>query len=158
MTATPLHWQLARDSFGRLVYTGADGMVHEGVVPVRAFPIAAPDEGVSLVDSQGHELAWIEHMGTLPPAVRELLTDELAHRQFTPVIEQLRAVSTFATPSTWTVRTDRGETSLVLKSEDDIRRLTGGALLITSSHGVSFMVRDRLALDAASRKLLERFL
>jgi hypothetical protein len=151
-------WQLVRDSFGRLVYTGTDGVPHEGVIPVRAFPIAAPDEGVSLVDAHGHELAWIERLSALPEAPRRLVEQDLAHREFTPVIERLDSVSTFGTPSTWAVRTDRGSTTFVLKSEDDIRRLAGGALLITSGHGVLFAVRDRLALDAHSRKLLERFL
>ncbi|RZL11143.1 MAG: DUF1854 domain-containing protein [Rubrivivax sp.] len=151
-------WQLMRDSFGRLVYTGSDGVPHEGVIPVRAFPIAAPDEGVSLVDTHGHELAWIDHLSALAESTRRLIEQDLAHRDFTPVIERIEEVSTFGTPSTWTVHTDRGPTSFVLKSEDDIRRLAGGALLITSGHGVLFAVRDRLALDAHSRKLLERFL
>jgi len=56
------------------------------------------------------------------------------------------------------VQTDRGETTLTLKTEDDIRRLPGMALLIGSGQGVTFVVKDRLALDAASRRLLERFL
>lgn len=54
--------------------------------------------------------------------------------------------------------TDRGPTSFTLRSEDDIRRLPGHALLILGSHGVTFAVRDRLALDANSRRLLDRFL
>ncbi|MGH6648950.1 DUF1854 domain-containing protein [Aquabacterium sp.] len=149
---------LDRDAFGHLVLTDAQGVRHEGVTPVRAFPIEAPGEGVSLVDTHGHELAWIARLDALPEAPRQLLQDELAHREFTPVIERLVAVSTFGTPSTWTVATDRGPTTFVLKSEDDIRRLAGGALLITSSHGVPFAVRNRLALDMASRRLLERFL
>lgn len=149
---------LDRDPFGRLVLTDAQGVHHEGITPVRAFPIAAPDEGVSLVDTHGRELAWIPRLSALPETPRQLLLGELAHREFTPVIERLEAVSTFGTPSTWAVTTDRGPATFVLKTEDDIRRLTGGALLITSSHGVQFAVRDRLALDAASRRLLERFL
>lgn len=153
-----INFTLDRDAFGRLVLTDAQGVRHEGITPVRAFPIAAPDEGVSLVDAHGHELAWIDRLSALPEAQRQLLQGELAHREFTPVIERLEAVSTFATPSTWTVATDRGPASFVLKSEDDIRRLPKGALLITSSHGVLFAVRDRLALDAPSRRLLERFL
>ena len=149
---------LARNAFGRLVLTDAHGVHHEGVTPVRAFPIAAPDEGVSLIDTHGRELAWITRLSALPEAPRQLLQDELALREFTPVIERLEAVSTFGTPSSWSVATDRGPAIFVLKSEDDIRRLAGGALLITSSHGVQFSVRDRMALDAPSRRLLERFL
>jgi len=49
-------FQLQRDSFGRLVLTAADGERHEGVTPVRAFPIAAPDEGISLINYEGHEV------------------------------------------------------------------------------------------------------
>lgn len=152
------NFSLERNAFGRLVFTGADGQAHVGVVPVRAFPIAAPDEGLSIVSPDGHELAWIEQLSALPAALAQVLREELASRDFVPVITRLVAVSTFATPSQWTVQTDRGETTLTLKTEDDIRRLPGMALLIGSGQGVTFVVKDRLALDAASRRLLERFL
>lgn len=157
VTATP-DWQLQRNPFGRLVLTLAGGEVHTGVVPVRAFPIGAPDEGLSLLGSDGHELVWVERLSALSPEARRLIEEDLAQREFTPVIQRLDSVSTFSTPSTWQVTTDRGATSFVLRSEDDIRRLDGQALLIQASHGVSFAVRDRLALDAHSRRLLDRFL
>lgn len=150
--------RLERNAFGRLVLTAADGVAHDGVVPVRAFPIAAPDEGVSIVGADGRELHWIERLSALPPAPRALLEAELASREFMPTILQISAVSTFSTPSNWTVETDRGSTSFVLKGEEDIRRLGHGALLIVDSHGIQFLVRDRLALDRRSKKLLERFL
>ncbi len=151
-------WQLQRNTFGRLVLTQQDGQAHVGVVPVRAFPIGAPDEGLSLVGSDGHELVWVDRLSELPAGTRQLLEEELAQREFTPVIQRLETVSTFSTPSTWQVTTDRGPTSFVLRSEDDIRRLPDQALLILSSHGVTFAVRDRFALDAHSRRLLDRFL
>ena len=50
------NFQLERDSYGRLVLTAENGERHEGVTPVRAFPIAAPDEGISLVNFEGHEV------------------------------------------------------------------------------------------------------
>ena len=76
-----------------------------------------------------------------------------------PLIERIRSVSTFATPSTWQVDTDRGATELVLKVEEDIRRLPGAKrLLITSGSGVVFEIRDRHRLDRTSQRLLERFL
>ena len=34
-------FQLRRNAFGRLVFQGADGQAHEGVLPVRAFPSAS---------------------------------------------------------------------------------------------------------------------
>jgi hypothetical protein len=150
---------LARNALGQLVFTGGDGVTHEAVTPVRAFPLSAPDEGISLVGPHGRELAWIDRLSALPAAQRQLLQEELAGREFMPVIQRLRSVSTFSTPSTWEVDTDRGPATLVLKVEEDIRRLPErGRLLITSGHGIVFLVQDMLALDRQSRRLLERFL
>jgi hypothetical protein len=150
--------QLVRDASGRLVFTGADGQVYAGVVPVRAFPIAAPDEGVSLVNTEGHEVAWIEQLQDVPAEARNLLQEELALRDFVPEVTRLKSVSSFGTPSVWTVETDRGETSFILRGEEDIRRLGRVGLLIAGSSGVQYSVRDMTALDRASRRLLERFL
>ena len=157
MTKIPFQ-ALSRNAFGRLLMTDEQGREHSDVCVVRAHPISAPDEGVSLVGSDGHELAWIADLGALPAAERELLTAELASRDFMPTIQRITAVSTFSTPSQWTVDTDRGETIFILKTEEDIRRLPDGRLLIASSHGLQLMVQDRFALDRPSRKLLERFL
>ena len=151
-------FQLTRNPFGKLVYTGSGGEVHTGVLPVHAFPISAPQEGISLVTSDGHELAWIEQLTDLPDATRTLLQEELASREFIPEILCIRHVSSFATPSSWLVETDRGEATFILKGEDDIRRLSPATLLIADSNGIHFLIRDSQALDTASRKLLDRFL
>ena len=150
---------LTRNAFGRLVYVGADGTAHEGVMPVRAFALSAPDRGIALMSAEGKELQWIERLDDLPEAAGTLIAEELAQRDFMPTIERIVSVSSFATPSTWQVETDRGNTELVLKSEDDIRRLKGpGALLIADSQGIHFLIRDRKALDAQSQRILKRFL
>jgi len=149
---------LSRDAFGRLVLNGADGRAEVGLVPVRAFPLAAPDESVALVAADGREVAWIDHLTDLPAGTRQLVEEELAAREFMPEIQAILEVSSFATPSTWRVQTDRGETRLILKGEEDIRRLGRSALLIADSHGIHFRVRDIQALDRASRRLLDRFL
>jgi len=150
--------QLERDAFGRLVLTDAEGMRHVGVVPVRAFPLTAPDDGISLVGSDGRELVWIDRMDVLPASLRQLLDEDLVARDFAPTLLKLHKVSSFGVPSTWQVSTDCGESSFVLKAEEDIRRLEGGALLIASAHGVQFRIPDVKSLDRPSRKLLERFL
>jgi len=149
---------LARNALGRLVMTLADGTVHEGVVPVRAFPISAPEDGVGVMSTDGRELAWIPRLDGLPAATRALLGEELASREFMPEIRCIVAVSTFATPSEWTVQTDRGDTTLVLRGEEDIRRLSGATLMVSDSHGIHYLIRDLSALDRGSRKILDRFL
>lgn len=151
-------FQLGRDAFGHLTLVDAEGRRHENVTPVRAHPLSAPDEGIALVGTDGHEIAWIDRLDQLPDADRTLLREEFAGRELMPTVLRLLAVSTFSTPSQWTVETDRGETTFILKSEEDIRRLGEGRLLIASSHGIHFLVPDRFSLDRHSRKLLERFL
>ena len=149
---------LSRNTLGKLVMTLADGTSHEGVVPVRAFPISAATDGFSLMSTDGRELAWITRLDALPKPTRTLIADELASREFMPEIRKIIGVSTYATPSTWTVQTDRGQTDLVLRGEEDIRRLTGSTLLISDSHGIHYLIRDHFALDKPSRKILDRFL
>jgi len=149
---------LSRNKAEQLVYTDANGKAHQNVVAVRAYPISAPEEGVSLVGEDGHELLWIGNINTLNPDSRALLDGELAAREFMPKISHILAVSSYATPSTWTVETDRGKTELILKAEDHIRRLSHTTLLITDSQGISFLIEDSTCLDKLSRKILDRFL
>lgn len=148
---------LRRNAYGRLELE-LDGFLYDGVVPVRSFPVSAPEESIALVGSRGKELVWIDRLDELEPASRRLVQEELASRDFIPEIRRIRQVSGFATPSRWQVETDRGDAVLLLKAEDDIRRLSANTLLIADYHGVQYLVRDIAALDKASRRLLDRFL
>jgi hypothetical protein len=149
---------LERNAFGKLAFTSASGERFEGVVPVRAFPIQSPQDGVSLVNMDGHEVAWIDALDGVAEPVQSLIREELATREFMPVIEAIHSVTSFSTPCTWSVLTDRGDTAFVLRGDEDIRRIgTGAGLLIADSHGIQYLVRDALALSAQSRKILDRF-
>ncbi len=149
---------LTRNTQGRLVLITADGAQHEAVVPVRAYPISDPDHMISLMGADGHELAWLDSLDQLGADARALVEEELRRREFMPEIKRLFGVSSFATPSTWDIETDRGRAQLQLKGEEDIRRMGGGVMLIADAHGVQFMIRDVSALDRHSRRLLDRFL
>jgi len=151
-------FQLKRDPFGKLVLTNGEGEEFVGVAPVRSFPVQAPTKGISLVRDGGKEVAWIDDLETMPAAIRTLVTEELDGREFMPEILAIKDVSSFATPCTWRVRTDRGDTEFVLKGEEDIRRLGAYSLLIADSHGIHFLIRDMFGIDKGSRKILDRFL
>lgn len=153
-----VEYQLTRNLYGKLILLDQFGMTHEGVMPVRAFPITDPDHGIALIDSRGHELVWIYQLKDLPEDYRELIESELAHLEFMPKIKRILKVSSFITPNTWQVETDRGEAVFILKGEEDIRRLSATSLIITDNHGIHFLISDRFALDRHSRKLLDHFL
>lgn len=150
---------LQRNSFGKLVLTTAQGERFEGVVPIRAFPVQSPDDGIAMVSTDGKEVAWIDQLSTVAAPERALIADELATRECMPVLQRIVSVTSFSTPCTWTVETDRGATSFVLRGDEDIRRVgASGRLLVADSHGIQYLVQDHLALDTHSRKILDRFL
>ena len=146
------------DAAGHWFYVSSQGLRHENVIAVRSFPVAAPDEGVALLDADGHELLWIAALDDLPAAARANVERALTQREFMPRILKLRGVSSLVAPCTWDIETDRGDTNLLLKGEEDIRRLSATVLLVTDSHGVQFLIRDLAQMDRHSRKLLDRFL
>ena len=149
--------QLERNAFGNLVFIDAQGETHIGVYPVRAFPITAPATGIGILNQSGKEVCWFSDIGLIPKAELALIKEELAAREFMPVIERITKVSTFATPSIWDIETDRGPTRIRLKGEEDIRRIAGNTLLIADSNGLQFLIKDSTQLDKISKKLLDRF-
>jgi len=149
--------QLKRDALGRLVFIDSKGEQHIGVHPVRAFPITAPAAGIGIMNQSGKELCWFPDVAAISAAELQLIEEELAEREFMPVIEKITAVSTFATPSIWDIETDRGPTRIRLKGEEDIRRIAGNTLLIADSNGLQFLIKDSTQLDKVSKKLLDRF-
>ncbi len=150
---------LERDAFGRLILTSSAGPRYVGVLPVRAFPIQSPEDGISVVTSEGDEVAWIDRLTEVAQPAQSLIRAELATREFMPVISAIESVTSFSTPCTWKVATDRGVTEFVLRGDEDIRRIgTDGCLLIADSHGIQYLVKDQFALNAHSKKILDRFL
>jgi hypothetical protein len=151
-------FQLSLDPFGKLIVTLPDGTQHLGALVVRAFPIAAPQQSISILSAEGKELVWIDDLAQVPSNERHWVEQALQGREFMPEITRLDGVNSFSTPSIWRVQTSRGETELVLKGEEDIRRLSPTTLIVADAHGVQFLIRDLPSLDRHTRKLLDRFL
>ena len=149
---------LSHDAWGRLVLTDPDGRQHVGVELIRAFPISDPGHGISICDAKGRELMWIADLNALPPILTRQIEEELAKREFVPIIRRIVRVSSPVEPSEWEVETDRGRTSFVLNNEDDVHELDERQALITDADGVRYLICDIEHLDANSRRLLERYL
>jgi hypothetical protein len=149
---------LHHDAWGRLVLTDAAGRRHEGVQPVRAFPISDPRRGIALCDADGREVLWIDDLDTLPAPARTVLEEDLSRRHLMPVIHRVLKVKRAVGSSEWEVETDRGRTSFRLTSDEEVRSLPGHRALIVDEHGIRYFVADTRALDAASRRLLEGYL
>jgi len=149
---------LERDRFGQLVLTTADGERHVGASAVRAFPLSAPDLGVAICDESGREVVWIADLRTIEPSTRREIEADLASSEFLPIITKLLRVSSDSTPCEFDVETDRGRTRFTLDSDEQIRKVGPDRVILTDARGVRYHIPDFKALDAASRRGLERHL
>jgi hypothetical protein len=154
----PRPFGLRNDAWGRLVLIDSDGREHAGVELVRAFPLSDPRHGIAICDAKGRELIWLADLTALPASLIQQIEEELAKREFVPIILRILKVSAPVEPSEWEVETDRGRTSFVLNNEDDVHELDERRALITDAHGIRYLIPDIERLDANSRRLLERYL
>ncbi len=150
---------LERDAWGQLALVLPDGRRQAGVEVARAFPISAPGEYVSICDAEGHEIMCIEDPSALPPRVLAALDEELARREFVPVVVRIEAVFADTDPSQWRIATDRGPTTFLMEdSDNDVRRLGPNRILLVDTHGIRYLIPDARRLDGASRRILDRYL
>lgn len=155
-TAAPARpFTLERDQWGQLVFIAADGTRHVPVVPTPLFPISEPEHWVSIRDADGTELVCVEDPGALPALTQQLLKQEMARREFVPIIERIVWVSGSSEPCEWQVETDRGSTRFVLESEEDVRRIGESQILIVDAHGTRYHIPDINAVDVKSRRIVE---
>ena len=154
----PANLELSLDAFNQLLMHTPGTIAPIPVTPVRAFPIAAPDDAIALVDNHGSERLWIEHLTDLTPDNAQRVRQTLASREMTPLILRINHVSRFATPSVWQIETNHGATELSLKTEDDIRPLPSGGYLVADTFGLQFKIPPRSQLDRQSQRYLARFL
>lgn len=146
---------LALDSLGKLCGQDAAGERVAGIVPLRLFPLSDPDHWISLVDSNQRELCVIPDVAALPAETANCLRQELARREFVPIISRIVWVSGNSEPCEWKVETDRGPAEFILQHERDIRRLGQKGILIIDAHGIRYMIQDDKQMDAYSRRIID---
>ena len=159
MTAThdpPI--QLHHNAWGQLVLTLFDGAVHEDVEPFRCFPWSSPETAIALVSRDGHELVNLPDLALLQAETRQLLEQDLAEREFVPVIQRIAKSSGLWPPCVWDVITDRGPSRVTIDSEDDVRKQSSHGALIADASGVRYLIPDARKLDHASLRHLRRLL
>ena len=151
---SPAGWILERHDHGRLVFVAPDGTRHDDVDVLRAFPVSATEGPVAVVGPDGGELAWIDALTEVAAPLRALLERELAEREFLPIIGRIESISD-SEPAEWAVSTDRGPHRFKVAHADDVVRQPDGAVFITDTDGVRYLVPRFDSLDAESRRLLD---
>src|SRR5687768_7048795 len=103
-TTAPLApFGLNHDAWGQLVLIDREGVRHVGVDPIRAFPFSDPRKWVTIRNAEGVELVSISDLNDLPAATGKILEEELASREFVPVIHRIVKIWSITQPSKWDV-------------------------------------------------------
>lgn len=147
--------ELSRNLWGHLIMRDENGNRYDDVSVVPLFPISEPRKWISIISSDGTELAFIEDPSEYSSEIQEHVNNELTYRDFVPRISKVLNVSGTSEPCEWQVLTNHGPTRFVLKSEDDIRRLSVHEVMIVDANGGRFRVDDTRKLDTRSLRYIE---
>ena len=151
----PKRLKISRNQFAEVEAELPDGSVHAPVEPVRTFPLAQPDQYISLLDAHKNEIGLIEDIKQLQQADRTILAEELEKCYFMPKITKIHALEGRFGVTQWEAETEVGSVSFDLRSRNDITTLSGGRILIKDIDGNRYEIVNYHQLDPKSIALLE---
>ncbi len=137
----------------------------ERIVPVRAFPISAPETFISIrepdtrASGRGAEIGMIEDLSVFSDEVSAMIRDELSRRYFTPAIKKIHSFHEKFGYCYWDVTTVAGRVEFIMSNPTgSIRTLEDGRVFLYDIDGNCFTVEDPSKLDKRSYKMLENYL
>ena len=123
---------------------------------VRLFPLSEPDRWISAVDEEGKEIGILPNARELQPDDLDCVQEELRRRYLVPEILRILACQDRFDLVTWTVDTDRGETTFLTRNlREEVQEPLPRRLTLTDVEGNRYDVADVEALDPQSRRWLE---
>jgi len=145
------------DNFLCLEY---DGEVYENIKLHRAMPHKLPDDYFSVQDVESKELFFIHSLYELSDEQAKLLARELSKRYYNPKIFSITTLTSKLGYLYFTVLTDSGEKSFVLRdaTRNIIRIDDGARILIMDVDGNRYQIDDVARLPHADFKKLEPYL
>jgi hypothetical protein len=136
-----------------------DGDWHQNVRLLRAFPLSAPLENISVRDEDNKEYGLIEDVSALEVSSQSLVKEELDRRYFTPQITQIIALKNDSSMWWFDVETTRGRSNFYVRNwRDSAYELTPGRWQIMSVDGGRYEIVNLDDLDDKSQILIEQLL
>ena len=133
----------------------ADGRSFSELEPRRLFPISAGDKYITLLDTEGVEIAQIRDLRDLNGESRSVIDNSLADFYLVPIIIKILDVTEKFGNLRWTVETDRGVRSFDIRNRNhDIKVYHDGRVRVRDSDDNRYTIPDYRALDAHSRTLM----
>ncbi|MBI4979212.1 MAG: DUF1854 domain-containing protein [Spirochaetes bacterium] len=145
---------IQRRADGRLVYKVKGKKDGIPVKVVSAFPWSHPHKFISIRDDKGKEQLLIDSLDSINKAERELISTDLAERNFIPRILSIQSIIEERELFHWNVVTDAGARSFLTNRHDHPRTLETDEVLIKDVSNDLYLIPELKALDKKSLKLL----
>ena len=137
------------------------GTVHHRVAVHRCFPFSAPDEYISIrqSDENGQEIGLILRLGDWDQDTQAMLREQLELRYFSPRITRIRHIKEEYGYAYWDVGTDRGDCRFVVRmGSGTVNPIGNGRYMITDIDGNRFEIPNLQALSPQEMKKLDMFI
>ena len=133
----------------------ADGKEFEALEPRRLFPVSRADIYITLLDTEGVEVALIKALTDLDIDSREVVETSLDDYYLVPHITRIIATGEKYGTLRWTVDTDRGIKNFDIRNRNhDIKMFKDGKVRVRDSDDNRYVIDDYMKLDAHSRARL----
>lgn len=146
---------------GGFVSLSMEGEEYSRVHVVRMFPFSEPDKYISIrtAEETSKEIGVIETLESFSAEVREMLSEQLALRYFTPVITKIYQIKDEYGFAYFDVETDRGRCRFVIRMGGNaVVHLSDTRIIISDIDENRFEIPDLLKLTVKEQKKLDLFL
>ena len=157
---TPENAEFARTE-GGFVSLKTEGEEYSRVQVVRMFPFSEPGKYISIrtAEETSKEIGVIEQMEVFPQDVREMLTEQLGLRYFTPIITRIYQIKDEYGFAYFDVDTDRGLCLFVIRMGGNaVVHLSDTRIIISDIDENRFEIPDVTKLTVKEQKKLDLFL
>ncbi|MDD5900500.1 MAG: DUF1854 domain-containing protein [Lachnospiraceae bacterium] len=157
---TPENAAFARTE-GGFVSLKTEEEEYSRVQVVRMFPFSEPGKYISIrtAEETSKEIGVIEQLERFPEDVREMLSEQLALRYFTPVITKIYQIKDAYGFAYFDVETDRGRCRFVIRMNgNSVVHLSDTRIIISDIDENRFEIPDVTKLTIREQKKLDLFL
>jgi len=123
----------------------------------RLFPLTDGEKWIAVVDKENKEIGILKDLHGISREGLALLHEELYKRYLVPQISRILACRDRFDITEWTVATDRGELTFLMRHpHESIQLPLPGRVSLLDVEGNRYDVPDITALDPASRAWIEQ--
>lgn len=130
-----------------------DGRIFEKLEPRRLFPVSRIDEYITLLNTDGTEVAVIRSIKDITKEAKEVIEYSLNDYYLVPHILRIISITEKNGKIHWTVETDRGYKEFDVRNRNhDVRVYSDGRVRVRDSDDNRYIISDYRKLDKHSRR------